>query len=75
MIHRLEETGLTRREIAAGSNVASSAITRLANLTAQNPTLRVVAGVRKFYRERCPEDVEPPRQQRFANGCAPRAGR
>ncbi|AFL53150.1 hypothetical protein ABIE78_000954 [Sinorhizobium fredii] len=74
MIHRLEdEVGLSRREIAEGSQTSPSAITRIANLTAQNPSFRVVSSIKAFYRQTLPN--ADPQQQRFAKGCQPRAGR
>ncbi|MDX1072381.1 XRE family transcriptional regulator [Sinorhizobium medicae] len=77
MIHRLEEAGLSRREIAQGSQTSPSAITRIANLNAKNPTFAMVKGIQAFYRRHFP--VDPHRrndlQQRFAPGCQPRAGR
>lgn len=77
MIHRLEEAGLSRREIAEGSQTSPSAISRIANLNAKNPTFAMVKGIQAFYRRHFP--VDPPRrndlQQRFAPGCSPRAGR
>lgn len=74
MIHRLEEAGLSRRAIAAGSQTSPSAITRLAKLSAKSPTFKLISGIRAFYRSQFP-DAEPSRQQRFAKGCQPRAGR
>ncbi|MDX0836941.1 helix-turn-helix domain-containing protein [Sinorhizobium medicae] len=78
MIHRLEEAGLSRREIAEGSQTSPSAISRIANLNAKNPTFAMVKGIQAFYRRHFPNG-EPPRrndlQQRFAPGCSPRAGR
>ncbi|MDW9356168.1 helix-turn-helix domain-containing protein [Sinorhizobium meliloti] len=78
MIHRLEEAGLSRREIAQGSQTSPSAISRIANLHARNPTFAMVKGIRAFYHRHFP-DSDPHRrndvQQRFAPGCAPRAGR
>lgn len=77
MIARLEETGMTRRQIAEGSNVGASAITRIMAGEARNPSFRVISSIRNFYRQTFP--VDPPRrndlQQRFAPGCSPRAGR
>lgn len=78
MIHRLEETGLTRRQIAEAANVGPSTITRLAAGDARDPSLRVVRAVKTAYRQHFP-DADPLRrsdlQQRFAPGCQPRAGR
>ncbi|MCA1365820.1 XRE family transcriptional regulator [Bradyrhizobium sp. BRP14] len=73
MIHRLEQSGLTRREIAAGSKTSPSAITRIANLHARDPSFRLISGIKAFYRETFPNGEPSP--QRFAPGCAPRAGR
>ncbi|MDX0598878.1 helix-turn-helix domain-containing protein [Sinorhizobium medicae] len=78
MIHRLEEAGLSRREIAEGSQTSPSAISRIANLNAKNPTFAMVKGIRAFYHRHFPNS-DPHRrndlQQRFAPGCQPRAGR
>ena len=74
MIRRLEETGLSRRAIAEGAGVGASQITRIMAGDAKNPTYRVIQSIRRFYKENF--DAEPPRRdERFANGCQPRAGR
>ncbi|MQW73115.1 helix-turn-helix domain-containing protein [Sinorhizobium medicae] len=78
MIARLEETGMTRRQIAEGSNVGASAITRIMAGEARNPSFRVISSIRSFYRQHFPNG-DPTRrydlEQRFAPGCQPRAGR
>ncbi|APG91053.1 hypothetical protein [Sinorhizobium americanum] len=65
MIRRLEETGMSRRAIAEGANVGASAI---------NPSLRLVNSLKRFCRE-CLDADPPRRDERFAPGCQPRAGR
>lgn len=78
MIHRLEETGLSRRAIAEGAGIGASQITRIMAGEARNPTLRVINSLKRFYRETetLPVDeVDEPSRERFANGCQPRAGR
>ncbi len=78
MISRLEEAGMTRRQIAEGSNIGASAITRIMAGDARNPSFRLINSIRTFYRQQFP-NADPPRrnnlQQRFAPGCQPRAGR
>ncbi|MEY9163106.1 transcriptional regulator with XRE-family HTH domain [Sinorhizobium fredii] len=73
MIRRLEETGMSRKAIAEGANVGASAITRIMLGDAKSPSFRVVNSIKRFYGETFP-NADPP-QQRFAPGCAPRAGR
>ncbi|MCG5486010.1 MAG: helix-turn-helix transcriptional regulator [Sinorhizobium meliloti] len=77
MIARLEQSGLSRRAIAEGAGIGASQITRIMAGEARNPTLRVINSLKRFYRETLPVDEvdQPSPQQRFANGCQPRAGR
>ncbi|WEJ11572.1 helix-turn-helix domain-containing protein [Sinorhizobium prairiense] len=77
MIARLEQSGMTRRQIAEGAGIGASAITRIMAGESRNPSFRLINSIRSYYLQHFP--VDPPRQyhvqQRFAPGCQPRASR